>query len=572
MFGKQNLPRVLFIVLLSALLLTAAVLVKDGLAGAGESERAFVSTEAEVQGSGGAGETRREGDREMGRQGEGEIVPLSQEPLRTSAPLPLSTAAQTRTVTYTYDDAGRLVGVDYGEGNRTNYTYDAAGNLLQREVLLSLTGVEISGPATGLVDIAATFTATVSPITPTLPVTYTWQATDQTVVTHTVHSVSDSVAFTWPVTGSKAITVTAVNPVGAVVSDTHAITITTNQPPVAHAGPDQSVQVNALVTLDGSDSTDPDGHLPLAYGWTQTGGISVTLSDGTAVSPTFTAPATPAVLTFTLTVTDALGLADPTPDEVVITVTDVPITGLSAENSSPTTLGEVTFFTATIAAGSNVTYRWAFGDDGTDTGMTVSHTYAAAGPYTAVVTASNAAGQVIATTPVTITNAAPVADAGPDQSVIVGAEVMLDGSGSYDPDGHLPLTYGWAQIGGPTVGGPWSTAIVTFTAPDIPTVLTFTLVVTDAYGLADPTPDTVAITVEGGERYIYVPLVLRNVAPWRGEHIPGREKEYFASLEELFDFIRVQLPGARGRGRGGDKGTGRQGDRERGRYDSDRED
>jgi len=67
-------------------------------------------------------------------------------------------------------------------------------------------------------------------------------------------------------------------------------------------------------------------------------------------------------------------------------------------------------------------------------------------------------------------------------------------------------------------------------------------VVTDAYGLADPTPDTVAITVEGGERYIYVPLVLRNVAPWRGEHIPGREKEYFASLEELFAFIRAQLP------------------------------
>jgi hypothetical protein len=27
------------------------------------------------------------------------------------------------------------------------------------------------------------------------------------------------------------------------------------------------------------------------------------------------------------------------------------------------------------------------------------------------------------------------------------------------------------------------------------------------------------------------------------EHIPGGEKEYFASLEDLFTFIRAQLPG-----------------------------
>ncbi|GAB4277226.1 MAG: hypothetical protein Kow0080_28050 [Candidatus Promineifilaceae bacterium] len=91
-----------------------------------------------------------------------------------------------------------------------------------------------------------------------------------------------------------------------------------NQPPTANAGPDQNVEIGTAVTLDGSGSSDPDGNTPLTYGWTQTGGPAVTLSDATAVNPTFTAPNVSAVLTFTLTVTDSLGLAG-APDTVVIT-------------------------------------------------------------------------------------------------------------------------------------------------------------------------------------------------------------------------------------------------------------
>ena len=36
-----------------------------------------------------------------------------------------------RTITYSYDPAGRLVRADYGDGVAVSYTYDAAGNLLQ---------------------------------------------------------------------------------------------------------------------------------------------------------------------------------------------------------------------------------------------------------------------------------------------------------------------------------------------------------------------------------------------------------------------------------------------------------
>jgi hypothetical protein len=95
-----------------------------------------------------------------------------------------------------------------------------------------------------------------------------------------------------------------------------------NQPPVANAGPDKIVQVDSTVMLDGSESADADDDLPLHYLWTQTGGPGVTLSDPTAIAPTFVAPSQPTVLTFALRVTDSLGENDPTPDEIVVTVSE----------------------------------------------------------------------------------------------------------------------------------------------------------------------------------------------------------------------------------------------------------
>ncbi|MCP4540906.1 MAG: choice-of-anchor D domain-containing protein [Chloroflexi bacterium] len=106
-------------------------------------------------------------------------------------------------------------------------------------------------------------------------------------------------------------------------------------------------------------------------------------------------------------------------------------------------------------------------------------------------------------------NVAPVADGGGNQSVTVGEVVTLDGSGSSDPDGNLPLTYSWAQDGGPAVTFTPNLSITTFTAPTSTTVLTFTLTVTDALGLPS-TPDTVVITVSENDFYIYLPVVLRN--------------------------------------------------------------
>ena len=168
--------------------------------------------------------------------------------------------------------------------------------------------------------------------------------------------------------------------------------------PIAEAGPSQTVAVNAPVTIDGSASNDPrDG--PLTYGWRQTDGPAVSFSSSLSIT-TFTAPVTPTVLTFSLTITTAEGYT--ATDSTVVTVTDEAITGLSAINGSPTELGAVTTFSATIISGTNVSYAWAFGDGNNGSGANPGHTYAGVGSYTATVTATNSLGSLSTTTLVNV--------------------------------------------------------------------------------------------------------------------------------------------------------------------------
>ncbi len=89
---------------------------------------------------------------------------------------------------------------------------------------------------------------------------------------------------------------------------------------------------------------------------------------------------------------------------VIVPDNDTPITGLAATNSSPTSLGNTTNFSATIISGTNVSYAWQFGDGGSGMGKTVSHPYAASGIYTATVTATNSQGSQTVTTTVYATN------------------------------------------------------------------------------------------------------------------------------------------------------------------------
>jgi hypothetical protein len=99
-----------------------------------------------------------------------------------------------------------------------------------------------------------------------------------------------------------------------------------NQAPTADAGVDQAVEAGNVVTLDGSNSSDPDGVIA-SYMWKQTDGMSVTLSDPTAVKPTFNCPAggrQGTSLTFQVTVMDIDGMQSSDSCVVNINAIDIP--------------------------------------------------------------------------------------------------------------------------------------------------------------------------------------------------------------------------------------------------------
>lgn len=102
-------------------------------------------------------------------------------------------------------------------------------------------------------------------------------------------------------------------------------------------------------------------------------------------------------------------------------------------------------------------------------------------------------------------NESPIANAGPDRSVIQSTQVTIDGSASSDPNTIDTLTYAWTQVGGPAVPLSGSaTAQPTFTAPSVGAgnvVLDFQLQVSDG---VNNDVDTVSITVEAGQSQVAI--------------------------------------------------------------------
>ncbi len=137
-------------------------------------------------------------------------------------------------------------------------------------------------------------------------------------------------------------------------------------------------------------------------------GLDVT--DAPTLTITANAPITLGAVVNTAAVAAPMDDNDPlnNTSTVTFTVVELPITDLAAYNDSPTYIGDETHLWAVATPEDNVTYTWDFGDGTTGAGALVTHTYPLIGVFTAIVTATNPASVLTATTVVTITDAPQV--------------------------------------------------------------------------------------------------------------------------------------------------------------------
>ena len=285
-----------------------------------------------------------------------------------------------------------------------------------------------------------------------------------------------------------------------------------NQPPIADAGPDQTVNELTEVTLNGSNSTDPDNGIS-TYFWEQIEGPIVELTNQSEEVTTFTAPdigSTGEALLFRLTVTDYGQLvssdtcvvnvssvnnpptADAGPD---ITVSEGELVVLDASNSTDQDDG-ISSYQWTQIDGTPVTLSFTDPIRPTFTSPDVDSNGESLHFQLTVTDVGGLQTQDMCIVNVSWINEPPKADAGPDQIVQEGNSVTLDGSKSADPDDGVAACQ-WTQTSGPPVYLS-SPAVYqpTFIAPEglaEETNLTFNLTISDNGGLQSQDSCTVTV-------------------------------------------------------------------------------
>ncbi|MDD4307947.1 MAG: PKD domain-containing protein [Thermoplasmata archaeon] len=317
-------------------------------------------------------------------------------------------------------------------------------------------------------------------------VNYTWVFFDG-ITNITLYGVSPAHQFT--AVGVFTATLTVRDSAGLTGNDTMAVEVLDSTAPVANAGIDQTVNESSIVTFNGSASTDNIGITN--YTWTFNDGAANIALYGIAPTHLF---AIPGVYTVTLNVTDSesnWGL-----DTMTVTVLDTtPPTANAGVNQTVNEGATVTFNGA--ASSDNVgivNYTWTFFDGAANITLYSAgpaHQFNVVGIYDITLTVRDAAGYAgNDTMRVTVLDStAPIANAGPDQTVNESTIVTFNGSASLDNIGIVNYTWtfndGAANI---VLYGPGPTHLFA-----IPGIYTVTLNVTDSE--SNWNTDTMIVTV-----------------------------------------------------------------------------
>ena len=277
--------------------------------------------------------------------------------------------------------------------------------------------------------------------------------------------------------------------------------------------------------LDGSKSTDVDGD-PLTYSWnliTLPPASKATLSNPLIVNPTFTADV-PGTYIVQLIVNDGVDNSSPAAT-VTITTTSVlaPVANAGPSDQKITRGATVTLNgSGTDPQGLTLTFHWALILTPMSSTAVLSDANIATPTFVADLPGTYIAQLIFnngtlssgpSTVTISSTDTAPVASAGPNQTVVTGNTVTLDGSGSNDSE-HDVLTYAWSLLS----VAPGSSATLlspnivspTFVA-DAPGTYVAQLIVTDPFGMSSA-PATVTITATSNSITLSPsPLNLANV-------------------------------------------------------------
>jgi chitodextrinase len=292
-----------------------------------------------------------------------------------------------------------------------------------------------------------------------------------------------------------------------------------NQAPIANAGVNQSITMpTTTVSLDGSQSYDPDGTIA-SYSWTRVSGTgAVTINNSNSAKPTVTGLQA-GQYTFKLTVADNRGATASAQVSVTVNaavvVNQAPVANAGSNQTITLPLDSVTLngSKSSDPDGSIAYYSWS--EASGSSGINISNpntvspeiTGLSAGQYVfQLVVTDNKGANDTATVTITVNNAQavvvnkpPVANAGKDTTIALPSDsAVLNGSASTAPAGNI-VSYQWNQISGP------NTSIIMSSGSDstgvtglIVGTYTFELTITD--NLGQTSTDTVHVIVQNNLR------------------------------------------------------------------------
>jgi uncharacterized repeat protein (TIGR01451 family) len=206
-------------------------------------------------------------------------------------------------------------------------------------------------------------------------ISYTWDFGDGT------HSHDTHPTHSYAAPGVYPVSLTIIN---SVASDAFSDTVLVTDVPITglainHDSPTTQGHATTISATTASGTN-------ISYLWALGDGTS---STGLSLTHTYEAVGN---YTVVLTATNSVGSQVTT---ATVTIVDEPIAGLSISHSGPTTLGDSTTLTGSIATGTNVSYLWDLGDGTASILQNPTHIYPAVGEYTVVLTATNSWGSLV---------------------------------------------------------------------------------------------------------------------------------------------------------------------------------